>query len=155
MIGPSLCALLLLGGPLDDPRPLLVARYRQFNDATARNDGAAMVAWYRRHSAPSFRYTSKDGNTFPRNAFLKGLAEQSRSIQQALKSDLKVSRFEVKGDTAVATVSSEFEGKLRFDTALLRLVDKSTARDTWKRAKSGWLLVQSVQIKADTQMFEK
>jgi predicted lipid-binding transport protein (Tim44 family) len=149
-----LFALVALG-PGADPKPTLVARYRQFNEAAARNDGAKMVAWYQRFAAPSFRYTSKDGNGFDRPAFLKGLRDQAKTIQKPLKSLLTVKRVEVNGKTAVATVATEFEGLIRFDQATLRLVDKSTTRDTWTLTKGDWRLTRSVQTQADTQMFEK
>ncbi|MGV3618983.1 MAG: nuclear transport factor 2 family protein [Fimbriimonas sp.] len=154
MIVPSLCALLLLGPPAD-PKPTLVARYRQFNDAVAKNDGKAMIGWFERHAAAGFNYTSKDGHRYGRKDFLNGLRDQTRAVQKSLKSVTKVTRVDVKGNTATASVQSEFEGQVKFDTAILRLVDKSTTRDTWTLGQKGWMLTRSVQTEADTQMFKE
>jgi hypothetical protein len=152
MIVSSLCAVVLLG-PVADPKPTLEARYRQFNEATAKNDGKAMVAWYTRNATSGFKYTSKDGNTYVRKDFIDGLRDQVKSIKKPLRSTFKVLRVTTKGKEATAVVSTDFEGLVNFDGVALRLVDKSTCRDTWVQGKAGWQLTKSVQVHADTQMF--
>lgn len=152
MIVSSLCAIALLG-PVADLKPTLEARYRQYNEAAAKNDGKAMIGWYTRNASPTFKYTSKDGNTYTRKDFLDGLREQVKSIKKPLRSTYKVVKVVTKGKEATAIVTTDFEGLVNFDGVALRLVDKSTCRDIWTQGKAGWQLTKSVQVQADTQMF--
>jgi hypothetical protein len=152
MIVTSLCALVVLG-PVADPKPTLDALYRQYNDAVTKNDGKAMVAWFSKLATPSFTYTSKDGNKYLRKDFLDGLRDQAKSIKKPLRSTYKLVKVVTKGKVATAIVATEFEGLANFDGVALRLVDKSTTRDTWTQAKAGWQLTKSVQVTGDTQMF--
>lgn len=155
MIGPTLCAALLLGSPpqAGDLKSLLNTRYRQFNEALLKNDAKSLARWVSANLAPTFRYTSKDGNSYGRDAFGKGLRDQVAMTKKPLSSKLTLRRITQQGRQATAVVDSVFQGLVNFDTATLKLVDHSTTTDTWQRQGADWKLVRSVQTKADTQMF--
>lgn len=153
MISPSICALLVFSPVATDPKPVLETHYRQYNEAVIKNDGKAMAAWYDRFAGPKFTYLSKSGNTYQRKDFIAGQIDQAKSIKKAVKSTFKVIRVVSKGNVATAIVTTDFEGLAKFNGGVLRLVDKSTMRDTWTEGKSGWRLTKSVQVQADTQMF--
>lgn len=152
MMVSSLCALVVLG-PAADLKPTFEARYRQYNEAVAKNDGKAMAGWYERNAAPKFTYTSKSGYTYGRKDFIAGQIDQAHSIKKAVKSTFKIVKVVAQGKSATAIVSTEFEGLANFNGAVLKLVDKSTTRDVWTQGKSGWQIVKSVQVQSDTQMF--
>lgn len=155
MISPSLCALLAFSPVAADPKPVLEAHYRQYNDAVAKNDGKAMAGWYERLATPGFTYLSKSGNKYIRKDFIAGQIDQAKTIKKAVRSTFKVVKVVANGNSATAIVTTEFEGLANFNGAILKLVDKGMTRDTWKKEKAGWKIAKSVQVQSDTQMFNQ
>jgi hypothetical protein len=157
MFRPILClaAAALLGqGFAADLKSTLNARYQQLNAALKRNDSQAVEKWLKQNLTSDFKYTSKDGHSFGREAFAKGLKEQVQQTKQVLISTVQLSQFGQSKQSASVFVKSDFKGKVNFDGRELTLVDHSQTSDTWVKVGTDWKLDRSIQTKDDTQMFE-
>ena len=142
-------AALTLGKPAEPDFPAL---YRKLEAATLANNAKSMKAWYAQNTASNYQYRSRDGVTFNRRTFIKGIDEQAAAVQRVVSF-----KMVIKGPTKVGTalqieVKTDFAGITTFDGVKMRLTDKSTVSDTWQNVKGAWKLVKSRQTAADTQM---
>jgi hypothetical protein len=135
------------------PSPEPSAAYAQFERATRANNGSALARWVRQVAAPEFSYRSKDGHVYDLEAYAEGLKEQSRSLLRVHKYEQRLVPQSSTGNERRFQLRTEMTGQVRFDTASLRLQDRSTSEDTWRRVGNRWQLVRSVQVQADTQLF--
>jgi len=133
----------------------LESRYRLFDQAIARKDKKEVAKWIADNTTTDFMYVSKDKNAYKRDPFVKSIYEQIAATRSMDSVATKVATITVKGTTATLMVKSDTTAIMNFDGKAMRLVDKSTTKDTWVKVKNAWRLKSSVQTASDTQMFQQ
>jgi len=148
-----LVTTMLMGAPAD-ARKTILARYKAYEQATAKNDARAMDRWIAQTTTSDFTYTSRDKQTFRKAAFQQGMREQSAMTKHVEKATLRVTGIKVQGNTATALTVADMAARVSIQGQMLRLTDKSTTVDTWVRIGNEWKFRRSVQTKADTQIYQ-
>jgi len=137
------------------PQEIISKQYKEFNKNILKSDARAMTAWLQRNCASKFTYTSYQKKKFNRDGYLSGILQQIAKTSQVLKSTTTIRSFEKLNGTIVATVASDFNGIVAFDSRRLIITDQSVTLETWTPVGKEWKLKKVVQVNADTQMHQE
>ncbi|CAN5417215.1 hypothetical protein BH11ARM1_BH11ARM1_14960 [soil metagenome] len=138
-----------------DAKSDINAIYQKLNTAVLKSDSKAVTKWVQDYCSADFSYTSKDKQTYKKEPFLSGLIQQLKATKQVLVSTVKIESVVTKGSFTTLSCVNDFKGKVAFDSKQLTLTSKSSTTDSWVKVGNSWKVKKMVEVKNDTQMFEK
>jgi ketosteroid isomerase-like protein len=115
------------------------ARREAFGKAFNEHKGKEVIAFL----DPSLTWKMKDGKTHTYKEVAPGLEKSVDSMPDGVTIKLKIDKVEVKGDTAILTVSETISG---IDPQGNKQEQTTPSRETWKKIKGRWMLVVNEEL---------
>jgi len=137
-----------------DVKGSLGRSYGELNGLILKKDVAGMKKLFGSIAHKDFVYVHKDGRKQSGPEMLNEMTSQLGMVTKVNRSTTKINKVEVKGSTAVATVTSAYAMTMVGpDKKSHRIAGQTLTHDTWTKTASGWKLKMVKTVK-ETATFD-
>ncbi|MDX2064963.1 MAG: nuclear transport factor 2 family protein [Fimbriimonadaceae bacterium] len=123
----------------------ITGHYAMYTKYAMSKNFAGLQKFLDTKAAPDFNYTFMSGRKAGRAQMSAMLKQQLSIVSGFTKFAVKVTKFEEKGDTAIATVVTDSAFIMKDEAGKPHpFTSKSTTVDTWRKIKGKWMMAKIV-----------